>query len=68
VVDAGDESYFMRIDAALTAALALPRSTQITQGLLEVNRVWAAAGHDRAVRAETAPRSAGTGESARRVS
>jgi len=68
VVDAGDESYFMRIDAALTAALALPRSTQITQGLLEVNRVWAAAGHDRAVRAETAPRSTGTGESARRVS
>ncbi|HTO11340.1 MAG TPA: tetratricopeptide repeat protein [Candidatus Binatia bacterium] len=68
VVDTGDESYFVRIDTALTAALALPRTTQITQGLLEVNRVWAAARHDRVVRAETAPRSAGTGDSARRVS
>lgn len=68
VVDAADESYFVRIDAGLTAALALPRTTQITQGLLEVNRVWAAAGHDRVVRAETAPRSAGTAEGARRLS
>jgi hypothetical protein len=50
VVDTAEESCFMRMDAALTAALALPRTTQITQGLLEVNRVWAAAGHDRAVR------------------
>jgi tetratricopeptide (TPR) repeat protein len=67
VVDTADESYFVRIDGALTTALALPRTTQITQGLLEVNRVWAAAGHDRAVRAESASRSAGT-DVARRVS
>jgi hypothetical protein len=65
VVDTAEESYFVRVDAALTAALALPRTTQITQGLLEVNRVWAAAGHDQAVRAEPAP--AGTG-GARRLS
>ena len=67
VLDAGDESYFMRMDAVLTAALALPRTTQITQGLLEVNRVWAAAGHDRAMRAETTPASAGTDAGARRL-
>ena len=68
VMDVGDDSCFVRIDAALTAALTLPRTTQITQGLLEVNRLWAAASHDRAVRAETVPPSAGTGVSARRLS
>jgi tetratricopeptide (TPR) repeat protein len=46
MVETVDECYFVRIDAAFTAALALPRTTQITQGLLEVNRVWAAAGAD----------------------
>jgi tetratricopeptide (TPR) repeat protein len=46
MVETAEEAYFVRIDAALTTALALPRTTQITQGLLEVNRVWAAAGAD----------------------
>jgi len=33
-------------------ALALPRTTHITQGLLEVNRLWAAARHELTVRPE----------------
>jgi len=50
VVDTGEESLFLRLDPARTLALALPRTTQITQGLLEVNRIWAAVGHDGAGR------------------
>ena len=46
IMEVGDESYFVRADPALTLALALPRTTQITQGLLEVNRLWAAAGQE----------------------
>ena len=50
VVESREESLFVRLDPALTLALALPRTTQITQGLLEVNRMWAAVGHDGARR------------------
>ena len=46
IMEVGDESYFVRADPALTLALALPRTTQITQGLLEVNRLWAAVGQE----------------------
>jgi hypothetical protein len=41
----------------MTAMDALPGSTQLTQSLLEVDRPWAAAGHDLAVRFQTARRS-----------
>jgi tetratricopeptide (TPR) repeat protein len=50
VVESREEAQFVRTDPALTVALALPRTTQITQGLLEVNRMWAAVGHDGAGR------------------
>jgi tetratricopeptide (TPR) repeat protein len=50
VVESADEAQFVRMDPAGTVALALPRTTQISQGLLEVNRMWAAVGHDGAGR------------------
>jgi tetratricopeptide (TPR) repeat protein len=56
VIEAAEESYFLRADGTLTLALALPRTTQITQGTLEVNRLWAAAQHEMAVRADSARR------------
>jgi tetratricopeptide (TPR) repeat protein len=49
IVADADETHFMRVDLTLTLALTLPRTTQITQGLLEVNRLWAAAQHELAV-------------------
>lgn len=48
IADAGD-ACFLRADAVLTLALVLPRTTHITQGLLEVNRLWAAAQHELAI-------------------
>jgi tetratricopeptide (TPR) repeat protein len=48
IEDAGD-ACFLRADAVLTLALVLPRTTHITQGLLEVNRLWAAAQHELAI-------------------
>jgi hypothetical protein len=51
VADA-DDTHFLRADVTLTLALTLPRSTHITQGLLEVNRLWAAAQHELAVARE----------------
>jgi tetratricopeptide (TPR) repeat protein len=67
VVD-DDAAWFARTDAGLTLALALPRPTHVTQGLLEVNRLWAAARHELAVRADPAPGAAMVSEAARRVS
>jgi hypothetical protein len=53
----------------MTAMDALPGTTQLTQGVLEVDRPWVAAGHDLAVRFQTALRSRGTDTgAARRVS
>jgi predicted regulator of Ras-like GTPase activity (Roadblock/LC7/MglB family) len=49
IVEDADEAHFIRVDATLTLAVALPRTTSITQGLLEVNRLWAAAQHELAV-------------------
>ena len=46
IVDDREQTEFVRADGVLTLALALPRTTQITQGLLEVNRLWAAAGQE----------------------
>jgi tetratricopeptide (TPR) repeat protein len=69
VLEDGEETYFIRGDATLTLALALPRTTQIAQGVLEVNRLWAAAQHELAVRADPpAPAPAEQGERPRRVS
>jgi predicted regulator of Ras-like GTPase activity (Roadblock/LC7/MglB family) len=64
IVEDADDRHFVRADATLTLALTLPRATQLTQGLLEVNRLWAAAQHELAVARDDA---AETG-SARRVS
>ena len=44
----------------MTAMDALPGTTQLTQHVLEVDRPRAAAGHDLAVRFQTAFRSRGT--------
>ncbi len=44
-----EDMHFLRADVTLTLALTLPRTTHITQGLLEVNRLWAAAQHELAV-------------------
>jgi tetratricopeptide (TPR) repeat protein len=49
VVTGADETHVLRVDATLTLVLALPRATHITQGLLEVNRLWAAAQHELAL-------------------
>jgi tetratricopeptide (TPR) repeat protein len=55
VVEDTDDRHFVRADTALTLALSLPRATAVTQGLLEVNRLWAAARHELALaRGETA--------------
>ena len=52
IVADADDTHFLRADVTLTLALTLPRSTHITQGLLEVNRLWAAAQHELAVARE----------------
>lgn len=44
-----DDLHFLRTDVTLTLAVTLPRTTHITQGLLEVNRLWAAVQHELAV-------------------
>lgn len=49
IVEDADEAHFLRADTALTLAVAMPRTTSVTQGLLEVNRLWAAAQHELAV-------------------
>jgi tetratricopeptide (TPR) repeat protein len=41
IVEGVDEAVFARTDGAMLVALTLPRTTAITQGLLEVNRLWA---------------------------
>jgi tetratricopeptide (TPR) repeat protein len=46
VVDSGAASHFFRSDGGLILAVWLPRGTSNTQGLLEVNRLWAAAQHE----------------------
>ena len=49
IVADADDLHFLRTDVTLTLAVTLPRTTHITQGLLEVNRLWAAAQHELAV-------------------
>jgi tetratricopeptide (TPR) repeat protein len=49
LVESAGERHFFRADGTLTLAVGLPRTTHITQGLLEVNRLWAAVQHEVAV-------------------
>jgi tetratricopeptide (TPR) repeat protein len=55
IVTGADETHFLRVDATLTLVLALPRAIHITQGLLEVNRLWAAAQHELALAKDGVP-------------
>lgn len=67
IVADADNLHFLRTDVTLTLAVTLPRTTHITQGLLEVNRLWAALQHELAVaRDEVAEATAPAGT--RRVS
>jgi predicted regulator of Ras-like GTPase activity (Roadblock/LC7/MglB family) len=68
IVEGADEAHYLRVDATLTLAVALPRTTHITQGLLEVNRLWAAAQHELAVAKDDIAAGATASASARRVS
>ena len=45
VVD-GHDAVFTRTDGELVVSLALPRATDPTQGLLDVNRLWSATLHE----------------------
>jgi tetratricopeptide (TPR) repeat protein len=67
IVQDADEAHFLRVDAALTLALALPRATHITQGLLQVNRLWAADQHELTIANDEVAEATATA-SARRVS
>jgi tetratricopeptide (TPR) repeat protein len=49
IVADADDVHFLRTDVTLMLAVTLPRTTHITQGLLEVNRLWAAVQHELAV-------------------
>jgi hypothetical protein len=66
VVEDTDVTYFVRAHPAFTLALALPRGTHITHGMLEVNRLWAAAQHELAVARDA--EGVVAAQSARRVS
>jgi tetratricopeptide (TPR) repeat protein len=64
VIEDTHARHFVRADVTLTLALTLPRATHLTEGQLEVNRLWAAAHHELDV-----ARDGGAGTaSARRVS
>jgi hypothetical protein len=49
IIDDHEQTEFVRADGALTLGLALPRTTPIPQGLLEVNRLWGTVQHELAV-------------------
>jgi tetratricopeptide (TPR) repeat protein len=66
IVADAEDLHFLRADVTLTLAVTLPRTTHITQGLLEVNRLWAAAQHELAVAKDEVEAPAPAG--ARRVS
>src|SRR5689334_3712449 len=46
IVDDDHDAVFTRTDGELVASLALPRATDPTQGLLDVNRLWSTALHE----------------------
>ena len=55
IIDDREQTHFLRADGVHTLALAMPRTTPIPQGLLEVNRLWGAAQHELAVARDEAP-------------
>lgn len=46
IVEDGRDAVFTRTDGELIVSLALPRATDPTQGLLDVNRLWSATQHE----------------------
>jgi len=46
IVEDGRDAIFTRTDGELVVSLALPRATDLTQGLLDVNRLWSATLHE----------------------
>jgi tetratricopeptide (TPR) repeat protein len=46
IVDDGHDAVFTRTDGELVVSLALPRASDPTQGLLDVNRLWSATLHE----------------------
>jgi tetratricopeptide (TPR) repeat protein len=46
IVEDGKDAVFTRTDGDLVVSLALPRATDPTQGLLDVNRLWSATLHE----------------------
>jgi tetratricopeptide (TPR) repeat protein len=72
VIEDADEAVFARTDGVMLVALTLPRTTAITQGLLEVNRLWAGVRQVDASASSSAPGAAATtaprGASDRRAS
>jgi tetratricopeptide (TPR) repeat protein len=46
IVDDDHDAVFTRTDGELVVSLALPRATDPTQGLLDVNRLWSATLHE----------------------
>ena len=72
VMEDADEAVFARTDGSMLVALTLPRTTAITQGLLEVNRLWAGVRQVDASASSSAPGTAATaapqGASDRRAS
>src|SRR5262245_34765546 len=49
IIDDHEQTEFVRADGTHTVGVALPRTTLIPQGLLEVNRLWGAVQHELAV-------------------
>jgi tetratricopeptide (TPR) repeat protein len=46
IIDDGNDAVFVRTDGDLIVSLTLPRTTDPTQGLLDVNRLWSATLHE----------------------
>jgi tetratricopeptide (TPR) repeat protein len=72
VLEDDADALFVRSDGDLVLSVALPRTIEVTQGLLEVNRLWAGALHELGL-AATPPAAAGAppaapGDSKRRAS
>jgi Tfp pilus assembly protein PilF len=55
IVEDARDAVFARTDGAVIVALALPRTTDPTQGVLDVNRLWAATLHELGLAASPAP-------------
>jgi hypothetical protein len=72
IVEDAEDAVFTRTDGTMLVALTLPRTTATTQGLLEVNRLWAGVRQVDAPASSSAPGTAVTttpqGASDRRAS